>query len=72
MLENFNFSSLATKAKLLIEIPYSYELYVNSLSEGIVLVENLESDNIDIQAENNCFLSQLKSQMISVISKSGN
>ena len=70
MLENF--SSLARIAKLLIEIPYSYELYVNSLSEGIVLVENLESDNIDIQTENNCFLSQLKSQMISVSSKSGN
>ena len=72
MSEDFKLSLLTRTAKLLIEIPYTYELYLSSSgSKAIVVVENIESDNIDIHAENNCFLSQLKSQSISVTSKTG-
>lgn len=71
MLENIQLPLLAKTAKLLIEIPYSYELHLSSSSEATVLVENLESDNIDIETENNCFVSQLKSHIIHVCSKSG-
>ena len=72
MPEDFKLHLLTRTAKLLIEIPYTYELYLSSSgSKAIVVVENIESDNIDIHTENNCFLSQLKSQSISVTSKTG-
>jgi hypothetical protein len=68
--QNFK-STLLERTKLLIEMPHSYELYLNSSSQAPVTVEKLECDNIEIHTEGNCLLSQLKSQLITVNSNSG-
>ena len=59
------------KVKLLIEVPYSYDLYLKSLAQTAVTVEKLECNDIEIHAETDCHLSQLKCRSITVNSNSG-
>ena len=63
--------TLLDKLKLLIQLPYSYDLYLNNATESEVTVEKLECNNIEIHSESNCLLSQLKSRLITVNSNSG-
>lgn len=64
--------SLLDKTKILVEIPHSYELLLNSSSKSEVTVEKLqESSKIEIHTQGNCTLSQLKSPSITVNSNSG-
>jgi hypothetical protein len=70
ILQNFP-PTFLDKSKLVIEIPRSYELYVNSSAERPITTEKLECDNIEIKTQGNCLLSQLKSQLITVNSSSG-
>ena len=64
-------ASIHDSSKLLIEVPYYYDLDINcSGVSNIVKVEQLEGD-VQIQAMGDCVLSKLKSQSLSVATTHG-